>query len=92
MGHIVRDALDIRAMTKQYAHGWNDPRMWMQNQYVFSAATNLAPLACEIGAGYRVPAQLATEKNNTYVVHVGDMQIRVFGNNKKTGINPVGFS
>jgi hypothetical protein len=48
------------------------------NQYVFSAATDLSPVMCEDGINYRVPVQLATEKSNTFVIHVGNMSIRVF--------------
>ena len=48
------------------------------NQYVFSAATDLSPVMCEDGINYRVPVQLPTEMHNTFVIHVGNMSIRVF--------------
>jgi hypothetical protein len=48
------------------------------NQYVFSPNTDLSPVMCEDGINYRVPVQIATERKNTYVVHIGNMSIRVF--------------
>lgn len=65
-------------MSEMYTHGWSDPRMGKGEQYVFSMTTSLAPMMCEDSINYRVPVQLATEKNNTFVVHVGDLHIRVF--------------
>lgn len=48
------------------------------NQYVFSAATDLSPVMCEDGINYRVPVQIESGTSNTFVVHVGNMHIRVF--------------
>jgi len=48
------------------------------NQYVFNALTDLSPVMAEDGINYRVPVQVATETSNKYVVHVGNMSIRVF--------------
>jgi hypothetical protein len=51
------------------------------SQAVFNAATNLSPVMCEDGINYRVPVQVPTiprKKDDTHVVHVGNMSIRVF--------------
>jgi hypothetical protein len=50
----------------------------MGNQYAFSADTDLAPLMSEDGINYRVPVQIETETDNTFVVHVGNKHVRVF--------------
>jgi hypothetical protein len=58
----------------------------MKNEYVFNALsdfnvhTDLSPVMSEDGINYRVPVQVAIRASNNlgYVVHVGNMSIRVF--------------
>jgi hypothetical protein len=58
----------------------------MKNEYVFRANafsdfnvhTDLSPVMSEDGINYRVPVQVAIGASNKYVVHVGNMLVRVF--------------